>query len=89
VETLLGTLLSRIVLQLPPSLEPIAESDVRRLIKSADRLTGFHAAVEGLAAADSPLGLWLRELSERWVESLRGAAGNPRLVSVVLHRPES
>ena len=88
IDSLVGTLLARIVLQLPVSIEPVSRGDIRKLLASIDRLADFRGAIEQVADASQPLGAWMIERSEHWLEDLRGAGGNPALVTAVLHYPE-
>ncbi len=88
LDTLLGTYFARLILRQPAGVEPIAEKDVRTLLRNLENLRGFREGLQKLAGAETPLGAWMHRHADRWIDDLRGAAGDPRLVATVLYRAE-
>jgi hypothetical protein len=86
IRTLLGTFLARILLKQEPSVDPIGRNDLRRLLANLDKLGGFRESMEQLGATSSALGTLLRSESDAWLENLRSANGDPKLVDTVLFR---
>lgn len=88
LDSLVGTLLARVVLKMPVSIAPVRRADVRRLLASLEQLEDFRGVIETVTDPSLPLGAWLLERSQYWVEDLKGAGGNPALVTTVLYHPE-
>ncbi len=84
IHTLAGTMLARLVLRRPLSVEPVTLDDVKKLLASLDRLGDFREGIEKLPAAARPLGQWLARESEKWIADLEAAGGKPQLVTGVL-----
>lgn len=88
IHTLFGTLLARIVLKLPASVEPVRRADVAKLLANVEKLTGFRESLENLAATSTALGELIRQDAEPWLADLKAAAGKVELVSSVLYVEE-
>lgn len=88
IHTLFGTLLARIVLKLPASIEPVGRADVKKLLVNVEKLTGFRESLEKLASTSTALGELIRQEAEPWLEDLKSAAGKVELVSSVLYTEE-
>jgi hypothetical protein len=84
IHTLVGTFLARLVLKTTPSVDPVTSAEVRSLVKSVDALADFRAGLAKLAPAGTPLGEWLTDEADRWLQDLKDANGNAALVTKVL-----